>query len=102
MLTKNDELVLKSRGITPDQIEGQLKSFEQGFPYLEIKSAAGVGNGIVRMDDSEVSTVLSEWEDYLQTNAEIIKFVPASGAASRMFKDLFEFVDGESDRNNFV
>ncbi len=97
MLTKNDELVLKSRGITPDQIEGQLKSFEQGFPYLEIKSAAGVGNGIVRMDDSEVSTVLSEWEDYLQTNAEIIKFVPASGAASRMFKDLFEFVDGESD-----
>ena len=96
MLTKNDEIVLKNRGISAQQIDDQLKAFENGFPYLDIKSAAEVGKGIAKLDENEIQLVLKEWENYLLTDAAIIKFVPASGAASRMFKDLFEFLDGES------
>lgn len=96
MLNQTDEILLQSRGISTQQIEEQLNAFATGFPYLEIRSAAEPGKGIVRLTENESSEILAEWENYLQTDATILKFVPASGAASRMFKDLFEFL--ESDR----
>jgi hypothetical protein len=98
MLTKNDEIVLKNRGITTEQIKNQLNSFITGFPFLEIRSAAEPGKGILQLSEDEKASMLEEWDQYLQTDARIMKFVPASGAASRMFKDLFEFVEGESDK----
>jgi len=96
MLNPTDEIILQKRGITPTQIEEQLKSFATGFPYLEIRGAAEPGKGIVQLTENEIPEVLELWDKYLQTDATILKFVPASGAASRMFKDLFEFI--ESDR----
>jgi hypothetical protein len=63
---------------------------------LEIRNAAECGNGIVQVQENELQTILNQWDAYLQTAADILKFVPASGAASRMFKNLFEFI--ESDR----
>lgn len=100
MFTKNDEIILKNRGISAKQIEDQLKSFETGFPYLEIRSAAVPGKGIVQVGNVEVASLLSEWEHYLHSDASIMKFVPASGAASRMFKDLFEFIEGADNEPN--
>ena len=97
MLTISDEIILKKRGITTEQIEEQLKSFITGFPYLEIRSAAEPGKGIIQVLDEEIPGLLGEWEKYLHTEASILKFVPASGAASRMFKDLFEFLEGENN-----
>ncbi|HET7733830.1 MAG TPA: DUF4301 family protein, partial [Paludibacter sp.] len=95
MLNPTDETLLQSRGISTSQIEEQLKSFVTGFPYLEIRSAAEPGKGIVQFTEKEAAEILTQWENYLQTNATILKFVPASGAASRMFKDLFEFLESE-------
>ncbi|MDR3653527.1 MAG: DUF4301 family protein [Paludibacter sp.] len=100
MLKQTDEITLQKRGISTEKIEEQLKSFKTGFPYLKIKSAAEPQKGIIQIKEDELSTILSYWEEYLQSEATIIKFVPASGAASRMFKDLFEFL--ESDRNEPV
>ena len=100
MFTKNDEIILKNRGISAKQIEDQLKSFETGFPYLEIRSAAEPGKGIVQVADVDAASLLSEWEQYLQSDASIMKFVPASGAASRMFKDLFEFIESADNEPN--
>lgn len=97
MLTPTDEIILQKKGITTEQIAGQLNSFGTGFPFLKINSAAEPGKGIVVVPDEEIEFITSQWEEYLQTNATIIKFVPASGAASRMFKDLFEFL--ESTKN---
>ena len=97
MLTPNDEIILSKRGISTQQIEEQLKSFVSGFPYLKIRSSAEPGNGIVQVSEEEISNLLSEWEKYLQSDAVIIKFVPASGAASRMFKDLFEFLESKNN-----
>jgi len=98
MLTPTDELILKKRGITSNQIEEQLKSFVNGFPFLKIRSAAEPGNGIVVVSDQELPFLLNQWEEYLQSEATILKFVPASGAASRMFKDLFEFIEGKENK----
>ena len=95
-LQPNDRAVLEKRGISEQQIEEQLRFFRTGFPYLEIKNTASIGNGIVKVNENEMSNYLSAWDNYLKTNAEVLKFVPASGAASRMFKDLFEFLEKDT------
>ncbi len=98
MLTEQDLTQISSRGITAQQVEQQLQQIAQGFPFLKIESAAAVGNGIVALGESEQEQFLAEWSEY--TSAEghrIVKFVPASGAASRMFKNLFSFLTADYD-----
>jgi len=97
MITKNDENILIKKGITSSQIEEQLKSFKNGFPFLKIQSAAEPGTGIIVVSDEDRVVLLKQWEEFLRTDAVILKFVPASGAASRMFKDLFEFIESKND-----
>jgi len=97
MITTNDENILKNRGITSSQIDEQLKSFKNGFPFLKIQSAAEPGNGIIVVSNEDRLVLLKQWEEFLLTDAVILKFVPASGAASRMFKDLFEFIESKND-----
>ncbi|HRZ98704.1 MAG TPA: DUF4301 family protein, partial [Paludibacter sp.] len=97
MLEFNDQAILQQKGITQSRIEEQLASFKTGFPYLEIKGAAEPGKGITQITNEDTNSLLSLWDDYLNTDVSVLKFVPASGAASRMFKDLFEFLDGSSE-----
>lgn len=92
--TTNDLKQLAQRGISVEQAERQLRSFQTGFPALDIVSAATPGNGILCPTEKETEEYQSAWDDYLKENHKILKFVPASGAASRMFKDLFAFRDG--------
>lgn len=97
MLIPTDEMTLQKRGISTNQIAEQLKSFATGFPFLEIRNAAEIGKGIIQILENELPGILNQWDEYLQTEATILKFVPASGAASRMFKDLFEFLESDRD-----
>ena len=97
MLTKNDEILTNKKGISVETIKNQLHSFETGFPYLKIAYAAEPDKGILQLNDNEISALLTEWGNYLNSGAVILKFVPASGAASRMFKDLFEFLEGKNE-----
>ena len=95
MFTSDDKALLIDKGISLERVHAQISKFKSGFPFLEIKSAASVGNGIMTIDNP--SFYLSEWDKYLEGAHKIVKFVPASGAASRMFKDLFEYADSTSD-----
>ncbi|MDE7145487.1 MAG: DUF4301 family protein, partial [Duncaniella sp.] len=97
MLRPEDLELLKQKGITEAEVESQLKRFVTGFPYLKIEDVARVGAGIFRLDDEEIKAALERWKEYLNHGGEVCKFVPASGAASRMFKALFEYVDGGTD-----
>lgn len=97
MLRPQDLELLKQKGISESEVEAQLQRFVTGFPYLKIEDAARVGAGIFRLDDEEVKEALDRWKEYLNHGGEVCKFVPASGAASRMFKALFEYVDGGTD-----
>ena len=97
MLSEKDLKQIAQRGITKEQIETQLKEFETGFPFLKLEAAAAVGNGIVAPNESERQQYVKAWEDYKATGKRIVKFVPASGAASRMFKNMFAFVDADYD-----
>jgi len=97
MLTPQDLEVLKLKGISEDQLNRQLESFKTGFPFLKLAGAASPKHGITIPTEHEKNSYLRAWDRYLGGDGKVLKFVPASGAASRMFKNLFEFLDGVSD-----
>ena len=80
---------LSAKGIARDVVEAQLDRFRTGFPYLKIDSPSSVGNGILPVDADMEKACLDRWERFLNDGGDVLKFVPASGAASRMFKALF-------------
>lgn len=86
---------LSAKGISRETVESQLERFRIGFPYLTIDSPSSVGSGILPVDDEMTASCLSRWQTFLDDNGDVLKFVPASGAASRMFKALFAFVNGD-------
>lgn len=96
MIINADLEVIKKRKITEEQLSEQLLAFAKGFPYLKLKNAVSAGNGITKLTESEATALLDKWNRFLHTDAKIVKFVPASGAASRMFKDLFDLIDSET------
>lgn len=93
MFTEKDLQLMASKGISESVIEAQLKRFETGFPWLKLEAAATVGNGITRLDAKQQSQCIKVWKDFQGGGATIEKFQPASGAASRMFKNLFAFIN---------
>ena len=95
MMTEQDLILLKQRGISEQEIREQLNSFHTGFPFLDLIAAASIDKGIVQINDE--ATYLNAWECYCKQDKVIRKFVPASGAASRMFKNLFEFLEAAYD-----
>ncbi|MDR0530056.1 MAG: DUF4301 family protein [Bacteroidales bacterium OttesenSCG-928-I14] len=92
MLSQTDIKQIESRGISIRQINEQLEYFYKGFPCLSIVESASTNKGIKSLSDKEQQIYINKWFSYLDQDKIIVKFVPASGAASRMFKDLFEFL----------
>ncbi len=97
MLSPKDLEQIAGKGITEAQIEKQLNEFKTGFAFLRLEAAASVGNGIVATGADDVAKYTAAWDSYKATGKKVVKFVPASGAASRMFKDMFAFLDAEYD-----
>ncbi len=99
-----DKTTLENRGIDEVTLNEQLEMLREGFPFLKIEAPATVGNGIFRLSDEMQATSLSLWEEFLSSGGKAVKMVPASGAASRMFKDLFAFLNGKHDKpdNDFI
>ena len=98
MLTQEDKDLLAKKGISEQQIAEQLACFEKGFPFLKLFAAASVENrGIMLAGEEAQKTYLAAWDAYKEGDKKIVKFVPASGAASRMFKNMFEFLGADYD-----
>ena len=87
MFTQTDIRQIELRGATPDQIETQIEHFKNGFPWMKIAAAATPGFGI-RVLDAEAAKAAAAYYRSADVRGKC-KFVPASGAASRMFKDMF-------------
>ncbi|MCQ2095971.1 MAG: DUF4301 family protein [Bacteroidaceae bacterium] len=104
-MTQQDIDLLSKKGISEETVAHQLEQFKTGFPFLRLSDAASIANGGIKSPDAQAKAgYLKAWEDYLDSGHKVLKFVPASGAASRMFKELFAFLDGESDTpdNDFI
>lgn len=93
MFTESNIRQIEEKGITVDKIESQLECFRKGFPSILLSAPANIeNNGISRIDDERILSLCKLFEESLTTR-RIMKFVPASGAASRMFKSLFSFME---------
>ena len=85
---------LKDRGISKTKFESFIERFEKGFPFVKIVDAAtsktteehAVNGGIRILSEKEQVQAL---KTAFGLKSRVCKFVPASGAASRMFKDVF-------------
>lgn len=97
MFTSQDLHQMAQKGLSPEVVSKQLEQIKNAFPYLKLEAAASIGMGILKPTQEERERYIRLWQRYKNEGHEIVKFVPASGAASRMFKDLFAFVDGAYD-----
>ena len=97
MFTPSDLKQIRERGSVLEVVKLQIENFKKGFPFLKLQKAATPSDGIIIMDQKEIDQLIHDY-DNSATKKQIVKFVPASGAASRMFKLLFEFLDIADDK----
>ena len=95
MLSQQDLSQIADKGISEEKLNKQLEEFETGFPFLKLEAAAAVGHGIMVPDEEEREAYIKAWDAYKAQGKNIVKFVPASGAASRMFKNMFAFLSAD-------
>ena len=99
MFTEKDLEQLNNRGSNLQVVENQLNYFKKGFPYLKVLRPATIGDGIIRLDSAAVDSSVKEFTKKVQDGLQPAKFVPASGAASRMFQSLFSFAEAATSNN---
>lgn len=97
-LTEKDQKQLESKGISKETMLGHIQTFKEGIPFVNLENAAVIGNGILKFSDEEEKELISFYDSKLK-DLDILKFVPASGAASRMFKALFAFLNAYDPNN---
>ncbi len=83
---------IEKKGLTLKKVETQIQLFKAGFPFINLKEAATVENGILLLNNKEKENYINYFNDK-RDSTSILKFVPASGAATRMFKFLFQFIE---------
>ncbi len=96
MFTETDIQQIEKRGSDISTVKKQIEFFRQGFPFLDIAKSATEQDGITVLADKKIKELSQQYDD-ASAKLDIVKFVPASGAASRMFKDLFAFIDEYTD-----
>ena len=94
MFTHEDLQQITQHGLTQAQVEQQINNFRQGFPFLPVVRAASVGDGVLALDEQALDAAVARYDE-VAASLKVVKFVPASGAATRMFKELFEYVNDD-------
>src|SRR5690554_1505391 len=96
MITEQQKQQISKQGMSLAKVEEQIQNFENNFPFLNIQAPARIGDGIKVLSDQELRDYVHTYEKGAAVK-EIVKFVPASGAASRMFKDLYAFQESADE-----
>jgi hypothetical protein len=99
--TEADFHQIKALGISLDKIEGELLLFKSGIPKITLEKPATIKDGILKLSTEE----FQRYADYFDSKKDALKlkkFVPASGAASRMFKFLSEFLNDFDYENETI
>ena len=104
MFSEKDLNQIKARGANIETINEQIEHFKKGFPYLRVIRAATIDDGIIQLGDAKAEELSVDFDQQIKSKT-LLKFVPASGAASRMFKSLFAALeDNKIDKsvNDFL
>lgn len=90
---KKDLEQMKQLGIKPDEVKAQLARFKNGFPDLKLCSTVEINKGLEKLSPENLEQYIALYNKK-SGEKQLLKFVPASGAASRMFKMLFNYLEG--------
>ena len=96
--SEKDKQQLISKGIAAEKVEGQIQTFKEGIPFVKLEKAAVVTNGILKFSNEDEKELIENFEN-AKNHLSLLKFVPASGAASRMFKAFFNFLEKYNPKN---
>ncbi len=91
-LTQEDKQQIKSKGLTIQKVYKQIEIFKKEIPFVNLRDAATLDNGILNFNEEDLLKFAKSYEKQIQHLA-VVKFVPASGAATRMFKEFYKFLD---------
>lgn len=89
--TEQDLKQIENKGLDLNTVKEQIELFKTGIPFTKIVQAATIDNGIMALNDARIEESVGYFESR-EKDLELLKFVPASGAATRMFKFLFQFL----------
>ena len=95
MFLKKDLDQMRTLGITEEQVVSQLEAFKRPAPYLCLNRPCTIGDGIHAIPEEEL-TALAEYHREATNQGRCLKFVPASGAATRMFEFILWFYTHET------
>jgi len=99
MFSDKDLQQIESRGADLATINQQIENFKTGFPFMNVIKAATIGDGMIKLEEEDVEKYKQIFDNQADS-LDLLKFVPASGAATRMFKSLFSAKDeGKFDKS---
>ncbi len=98
---QDDLDLLEEQGLSTAQVLAQLEMFKRGFPATKIITPAVIGNGILSFSEQEKKELIQLF-DHQKKSYDIVKFVPASGAATRMFKSLHTFLNNYKPESSSI
>lgn len=90
-LSEQDLEQIREHGVSLDEIKKQLAIFKKGIAKMELLEAATPGNGILKLTEVDFVEKAHFFDEH-KSDLKLLKFVPASGAATRMFKFLTAFL----------
>ena len=99
--TPLDFAQIQEHGILLQNIQNQLDFFKNGIAKTVLVEPATVSNGILKLSENDFQQK-ADFFDANKSNFKLVKFVPASGAASRMFKFLSEFLNDFDVENESI
>jgi hypothetical protein len=99
MFLEKDFSQINELGIDLETVYQQINDFKEGFPFMQLQKAATLNDGVMKLTDEQLQSFTALYEKKVSKLVPL-KFVPASGAATRMFKSLFSFLEeGKSDKS---
>lgn len=99
MFLEKDFAQINELGIDLETVYQQINDFKEGFPFMQLQKAATLNDGVMKLTDEQLENLTALYEKKVSKLVPL-KFVPASGAATRMFKSLFSFLEeGKSDKS---
>lgn len=93
MFTAKDLAQIAARGSSIEIVEQQISNFVNGFEFMKLNRAATISDGIVQLSQEAVTSLEASYDIAQECGLNVSRFVPASGAASRMFKELYEYAN---------
>ena len=90
--SEEDRKQITAQGLNVEEVERQIKIFRRGVPPVRLNRPCRAGDGIVVIPETEQQNLLAAYEEARRTH-RLTKFVPASGAASRMFREWYRCLD---------